>query len=94
MPGNGWPGTLITIKGRRFSESRDENLVTIGGESALVIEAAESSLFVMAGESTAGGTIRVEVNGTPATSAAAFKIRAYPPFDDIHQQAAKQNDET
>ncbi|HAB14837.1 MAG TPA: IPT/TIG domain-containing protein [Verrucomicrobiota bacterium] len=67
-PTSGWPGTIFTIKGRGFSTSRDGNVVFVGGARALILEAEESRLLVLAGETTVTGPVRVEVGADVATS--------------------------
>src|SRR5262245_25595999 len=80
-PLSGWPGSIVTITGDRFSENRDANLVRIGGAPALVIEAEAAQLLVLAGKPTVTGTITVEVDGKTATSAGVFTVLAQPAIE-------------
>ena len=59
----GLPGCRLTIEGSRFRASRGANLVTVGGEDALVLEAAEDRLEVITGLKTADGPVKVTVAG-------------------------------
>ena len=68
-PGDGWPGTIIEIRGSDFAADRDSNLVKIGGATALVIEAAPQRLLVLAGVSTVTGPVTIAVAGQTGTSA-------------------------
>lgn len=77
QPSRGWPGTLITIVGEGFSENRDENEVWIGGERALIVNAAEHELLVLAGENTKSDLLTVVVAGT-GVDAGDFKVLDYP----------------
>jgi hypothetical protein len=77
-PTEGWPGTIMQISGHGFSANRDDNLVRIGGSSALVIEAEPNRLLVLAGESTLSGPVSVTVGGSTATAVQLFKVLPYP----------------
>lgn len=66
-PTGGWPGTILTIEGDRFSENRDENAVLIGGAPALIIEASTKRLLVLAGKTTVTGAVTVQVGANKAT---------------------------
>ena len=60
-PIHGQPGTSIEIHGRFFSPDRTQNIVTIGGVQALVLEATPTVLRVIAGLNTQTGPLKVEV---------------------------------
>jgi hypothetical protein len=62
-PIQGQPGTLLEIFGSNFSPTKTENSVTVGGESALVIEASPTQLTVITSLSTVTGPVTVEVAG-------------------------------
>lgn len=62
-PIQGHPGTILEIHGANFSPTRADNLVTVGGEEALVIEASPSVLRVITSLSTVTGPVKVEVAG-------------------------------
>lgn len=53
-PANVYPGNLVTILGRNFSDKASENTVTIGGIEALVIEASRHKLDVVVPENVPG----------------------------------------
>jgi hypothetical protein len=78
----GWPGTFFTIIGHGFSTNRDDNAVFIGATRALVIEAAESRLLALAGETTVGGAVRVDVGSDSATGGT-FTVLPMPEPTDI-----------
>ena len=52
-PVEGWPGSILEITGAGFSSVRDDNVVQVGGDQALVLEASASRLLVLAGRATA-----------------------------------------
>ena len=51
----GWPGTIVEISGAGFSSVLDNNVVQVGGASALVLEGSASRLLVLAGPATRSG---------------------------------------
>src|SRR4051794_31022669 len=87
-PGDGWPGTRLTIRGLRFSPTRDDNVVSIGGVRALVLTASTTELGVLAGEATTTGPIRVSTPAGDDTSAAPFTVLPWPTPDDVASPGA------
>ena len=73
-PVRGWPGTVLTIDGHRFDDTLDGNVVQIGGDTALVMEASANRLKVLAGEHTASGLIQVATGGTTATAPVSLRF--------------------
>ncbi len=88
IPGNGWPGTILTIRGTRFAVRRDDNVVTIGVERALVLTASTTELRVLAGEDTVSGTVKVTTAAGDGTSATAFTVLPWPMPDDVSSPGA------
>jgi hypothetical protein len=82
-PGDGWPGTILTIRGGNFATARDDNEVTIGAHRALVLEATSTELKVLAGEGTVTGPIRVTTGAGVGTGAGDFKVLPWPEPDDV-----------
>ncbi|WP_438854361.1 IPT/TIG domain-containing protein [Agromyces sp. M3QZ16-3] len=80
-PREGWPGTVVEIRGTRFDANRDADVVMIGGDRALVLEASAERLLVMAGEQTQSGPITVEVAGKLADGGE-FSVLDWPDPDD------------
>ncbi|MDF5758971.1 IPT/TIG domain-containing protein [Spongiactinospora sp. TRM90649] len=86
-PREGWPGTLIEITGSEFAPDRDDNLVAIGGERALVVEASATRLLVVAGEHTETGPIIVETGGFTADGGE-FQVLPWPDPNDPSARGA------
>ena len=82
-PVEGWPGSILEITGAGFSSVRDDNVVQVGGDQALVLEASASRLLVLAGRATASGPIGVTVAGTTVTGPTPFTVLPYPAVDDL-----------
>lgn len=60
-PKNGYPGDLVTVLGNNFSTDLEENLVTVDGVRAQVLEAYHNRLLViMPDHETGPGTIVVQ----------------------------------
>ncbi len=78
QPWRGHAGTAVIIAGNNFSDKREENYVTIGGHSALVVEAATNRLLVISSPQTETGPVQVTVAGETATSARDFTKLAWP----------------
>jgi hypothetical protein len=74
-PQLGWPGTLVTIDGEGFGPGLDDNQVTVGGQSALVVRAAPLQLQVLVLEGTVSGPVDVTLAGANATGPEDFKVR-------------------
>jgi len=75
-PKGGWPGTILTVRGVRFAPARDDNVVTVGGDRALVLAASATELGILAGENTVTGPVRV----TTATGNGASDTPGAPKF--------------
>lgn len=87
-PGDGWPGTLLTIRGARFAPTRDDNVVSVGGDRALVLTASTTELRVLAGEGTVSGPVRVTTAAGDGTSAAPFNVLPWPELNDVASPGA------
>ena len=66
-PLDGNPSTIVTIRGKNFSTVRTENIVQFNGVSAIVIEANQGELLVVAPATGATGAITVAVHNTTVT---------------------------
>ncbi len=86
-PGDGWPGTVLTIRGARFAPERDGNIVTIGGDRALVLAASTTELRVLAGEATGSGPVKVSTTGGDSTGAS-FTVLPWPAPNDVASPGA------
>lgn len=60
-PAQGWPGTIVDIRGEGFDPHRDNNAVIVGNRPALVLRAEKDRLLVMAAEDARDGKILVTV---------------------------------
>jgi hypothetical protein len=74
VPSEAWPGSLVEIFGSGFAEVRDDNVVDIGGVSALTIDADPARLRVMVGPGATSGAVEVTVGGQTAVAADQFKV--------------------
>lgn len=81
-PGMGWPGTILTIDGIGFSDLLDGNIVSVGGDAALVVRASATQLVIAAGEHATTGAIHVTVGADTATAAEPFVILPWPELRD------------
>lgn len=81
-PAGGWPGTIVTVTGHRFSNERDGNLVMVGGSRALVISASATKLVVLVGERTVTGSIEVTTSDGVGRSLANFQVLPIPDVRD------------
>jgi hypothetical protein len=88
VPGDGWPGTALTISGTKFAPARDDNVVTVGGDRALVLTASTTELLVLAGEGTVSGPVKVTTPAGDGTSADDFKVLPWPEPDDVTTMGA------
>lgn len=79
----GWLGTIVEISGAGFSSVLDNNVVQVGGASALVLEGSASRLLVLAGPATTSGPVTVTVSGTTVTGSEPFTVLPYPALDDL-----------
>ena len=73
-----YPGSIIEIKGTGFGPLRENNVVSIGGVKARVIEASKTYLKVISSYKTKSGKIKVTVGAVAALSAVNFKLKEYP----------------
>ena len=71
--------------GDNFDANRDRNIVRVGGQRALVLEAATDRLRVVTDESTITGSIEVTVAGKTGVSSEEFKVLPHPNQGDISQ---------
>jgi M6 family metalloprotease-like protein len=60
-PIEGYGGTMLEIHGRNFSPTKTDNLVTVGGSPAYVLDAAPDKLTVITALSTLTGPVNVQV---------------------------------
>lgn len=76
-PTSGTVCSLVTITGTNFSETRNDNVVTIGGNSAEVLSATATELTV-AVPFLSSGPIAVTISGNTITSAESFTVLPAP----------------
>lgn len=84
-PISGFGGSIIEMHGYNFDANHDRNIVRVGGQRALVLEAATDRLRVVTDESTITGSIEVTVEGKTGISSEEFKVLPHPDQDDISQ---------
>ncbi|MCY2962311.1 MAG: IPT/TIG domain-containing protein [Planctomycetota bacterium] len=77
-PTAGPPGTLVTIHGEQFSAVRDENLVTVANQSAMVVSATATELKVITASNIADGPVKVTVGSHTASGPQDFLVLGYP----------------
>jgi len=77
-PIEGQPGTKIVIQGKNFSETRNKNIVNVGGEQAYVIAASKTELTVITSLKTTTGPINIDVEGKSAAGPVNFTVLSYP----------------
>jgi hypothetical protein len=78
LPRKGYPGTILTIRGTNFASSREDNIVTVGGKPATVIEAVPGQLRVITSRETMTGPVDVMVGHRKARAKDKFRIIRYP----------------
>lgn len=78
QPRRGHAGSLLVIAGSGFSEERHGNVVTVGGETALVVEADADRLVVVTGARTPTGPVEVVVGGETAVGPRDFELLPWP----------------
>lgn len=76
-PRQGWPGTIVEITGTGFSAARDDNVVTVGGDSAIVLESEPNRLLVLVGEGAGTGPVEISAGGS-TVDAGEFWIGEFP----------------
>lgn len=82
-PELGLPGSVLEVYGNYFSDKRLENIVTVGGEQAIVVEARRDKLKVLLGPRTKRGPIEVQVGCEVAHSDRDF---GFPQYLDPHMR--------
>ena len=73
-----YAGSIIDITGNNFGSLREQNIVTIGGVTARVIEASPTKLKVLSSVKTLTGKIRVKTGSHEAVSPYDFNVKSYP----------------
>ena len=76
-PAQGWPGTIVDIRGEGFDPHRDSNAVIVGNRPALVLRAEPERLLVMAAEDARDGKILVTV-GADTAEGPDFELLPWP----------------
>lgn len=77
-PRSGFAGSTIVITGRNFSPVRGDNLVSVGGKPALVVEAAAGRLRVISDKGAVTGPVSVKIGAKTAAGPCHFRVRPYP----------------
>jgi hypothetical protein len=80
-PVQGYPGTVLEIDGAKFSATRADNHVMVGGKDALVLEASPTRLKVIATVGTETGPVRVRVGNLTGVGPYNFEVLKYPAAD-------------
>jgi hypothetical protein len=65
QPWSGYPGSLIVIIGRRFLPERDNMVVTVGEEEALIISSEPTKIVAVTSLDTVSGPVRVAWRSNP-----------------------------
>ena len=78
QPWRGYAGTMMTIVGNNFSDTREQNRVRVGGQYAYVVEASTNKLLVITHHKTATGPVEVEVDSKTALGPRLFEVLAWP----------------
>ena len=78
QPLQGYPGTVMVIAGSGFAEHRHDNLVTVGGQSALVVDATTDRLLVITSPRTKTGPVEVTIGGTSVQGPCDFTVMGWP----------------
>ncbi len=82
QPRKGRAGDVVTITGNRFDPDRPDNAVSVGGASAIVLEASSTRLKVLTAATTVDGPVSVLVGGRTATGPEDFGVLGYPGEDE------------
>jgi len=77
-PIQGQPGAILDIHGTNFSPNKGDNLVTVGGETAYVLDASPTQLTVITSLETTTGPVKVEVGGNGDTGPVDFTVLPAP----------------
>lgn len=78
QPWRGYAGTMMTIIGNNFSDTREQNRVRVGGQYAYVVEASSSELLVVTHSQTVTGAVEVEVDSKTALGPRPFEELPWP----------------
>jgi len=82
-PVAGQPAERMIIHGSGFAPARSDNVVTVGGLPASVVDVEPDRLVVLLHEETVSGPVAVAVDGTSAAGPVDYKVLDYPsPSDD------------
>jgi M6 family metalloprotease-like protein len=76
-PAEGHPGCAMVIVGAKFSETRAENEVLVGGQPAFVVEASATRLLVLTDPRCKSGPVEVNVGPRHAVGPYAFSARSW-----------------
>ncbi|GAB3809512.1 IPT/TIG domain-containing protein [Spirosoma humi] len=74
QPRQGYPGTMLELMGADFGDVNTPITVTIGGETALVLERTPVWMRVLTGQNTKTGKVEVTVGVNSATGPADFEL--------------------
>jgi IPT/TIG domain len=77
-PIGGFPGSVITLHGVRFSPEPARNQVTVGGVPAFVLAASPDELTVIVGRGTRSGPVQVTVDAHAAIASVDFTVLPRP----------------
>ena len=77
-PTEAYPGTAMIITGQQFSLSRFDNVVTVGGMPAFVVEASANRLFVITDTTCSSGPINVTVGAETSDAPHDFVAKPWP----------------
>ncbi|KAB7530640.1 hypothetical protein F8C76_03840 [Flagellimonas olearia] len=91
-PTSGTVGTEVTINGKNFSSTKEENNVTFGSFKAPVVEASPTKLVVQVPTNAVTGKITVTVGSSSATSATNFEVLIFPGSLSIDDFQPKEGD--
>ena len=78
QPWRGYAGTIMTIIGNNFSDTREQNRVRVGGQYAYVVEASSDRLLVITHPDTVTGPVEVEVDSKIALGSRPFEELPWP----------------
>lgn len=74
MPPAGPAGSVVELRGSRFAAKAEDNEVQVGGERALVLDAAADRLRVLTGPRTRTGPVAVKVGSASGAWARDFRV--------------------
>lgn len=87
-PRRGWPGTIVSLSGEQFGPNRDDNIVVVGGDRALILSASSTELRVLVGENTITGPVSITTSLGTDSSTGSFEVLPYPAVNDVSQAGA------